>query len=82
MAHKVNAWAWDRFNESLYAKRIKINDAFQSLYKITYKCFKNSNEMSKPIKAAEYIVAYDKEEAIKIWGKYKALIIKIEKIKS
>tara|TARA_R100001510_G_C7439970_1_gene69670 strand:+ start:71 stop:319 length:249 start_codon:yes stop_codon:yes gene_type:complete len=80
MAHKVNVWAWDRFNISLYAQRVKINDVFQSVYRITYKYFKNSKEMHKPIKAIEYIVAYDRDEAIKTWGKYKALLIKIEKI--
>tara|TARA_R100001480_G_scaffold142255_1_gene139729 strand:- start:416 stop:664 length:249 start_codon:yes stop_codon:yes gene_type:complete len=80
MAHIVKAEAWDNFNPSIYAQRVKINDVFQSLYQIKYNYFKNSREMNNPIQAVEYIVAYDKDEAIKTWGKWKDLIIKIEKI--
>jgi len=80
MAHIVNVEAWDNFDLSLYAKRVKINDVFQSLYKISYNYFRNSRDMNNPIQAVEYIVAYDKEEAIKTWGKWKGLVYKIEKI--
>tara|TARA_R100000081_G_C4761031_1_gene139885 strand:- start:39 stop:287 length:249 start_codon:yes stop_codon:yes gene_type:complete len=80
MAHIVKAEAWDNFNPSLYAKRIKSNDVFQSLYQITYKYFQNSRKMDNPIQAVEYVVAYDKDEAIKTWGKWRGLINKIEKI--
>jgi len=80
MAHIVKAEAWDNFNPSIYAQRVKINDVFQSLYQIKYNYFKNSREINNPIQAVEYIVAYDKDEAIKTWGKWKDLIIKIEKI--
>jgi hypothetical protein len=81
MAHIINVEAWDNFNASLYAQRVKTNDVFQSLYKITYKYFKNSRKMDNPIQAVEYVVAYDRDEAIKTWGKWKGLINKIEKIK-
>ena len=80
MAHIVNAEAWDNFDTALYSQRVNINDVFQSLYEIRYNYFQNSMEMNNPIQAVEYVVAYDKDEAIKTWGKWKDLIIKIEKI--
>ena len=80
MADKVNVWAWDRFNTSLYAQVLKRNDRWLNLFKITYNYFKNSNQINNPSQTAEYIVAYDKDQAIKTWGKWKDLIIKIEKI--
>jgi len=80
MAHIVKAEAWDNFDTALYAQRVKINDVFQSLYEIRYNYFQNSREINNPIQALEYVVAYDKDEAIKTWGKWKDLIIKIEKI--
>ena len=85
MSYTINVEEWENklsrsFNVLLYAKRLGKENNGMYVFKISSDYFKNSKEMFNPKKRIDYVVAHDKDEAIKTWGKWKGLINKIEKI--
>ena len=49
-------------------------------YKITYKYYKGNNEQAEMCIAIKYVQADDRQEAIKVFGMWEKLILKIEKV--
>lgn len=80
MGHIVNNEQWDNFNIDLYARRVKRTDCRLHTYRIQYNYYKSDKDINNPLQAIDYAVAYSRDEAVRDWGKWKDLIIKIEKV--
>ena len=85
MSYTINVEDWENkwrgsFDVLLYAQRLDKENNGMYLFKISSNYFKNSKEMFNPKKRIDYVVAHDRDEAIKTWGKWRGLINKIEKI--
>jgi|TARA_R110000868_G_C10634692_1_gene743550 hypothetical protein len=78
MNYKVD-W-WDNFNEELYCNYLIQKDEQMFTYKITYKYYKGNNEQAEMCIAIKYVQADDRQEAIKVFGMWEKLILKIEKV--
>lgn len=76
---KKTDW-WDNFNEDLYCDYLIQKDELMYTYKITYKYYKGSTEGDEMCIAIKYVQANDRGEAIKLFGLWEKLILKIEKV--
>ena len=76
---KKTDW-WDFFDEDLYCDYLIKKDEQMYTYKITYKYYKGSTDQSEMCIAIKYVQANDRGEAIKLFGLWEKLILKIEKV--
>lgn len=79
MKNKIN-W-WTNFNYEHYIKYLIEKEKHMNTYKITYKYYKGNNDIDfEPLLTHKYVLAYNKQEAIKLFGLWEKLIVKIEKL--